>query len=225
MTFDNFYLDCIVKIASSFLCGLLLGLERKSRQHTVGMRTLVLISISSSILCMLSIKNSMIPGVPTGDPNRITAGIVTGIGFLGGGAILHHGLNIRGLTTAAIVLMAMALGVACGAGQFFIAGFSLILVLTSLLILEKIEWKLFPAEKTKTLTLIYTDASFDFEKIKEIIKNSGVMIKDSNMEEAVEEHTFIFRFSVKASGDFDLLSLSEKLKTNPALKKISLSEI
>ena len=225
MSLENIYLDCILKIASSFICGLLLGLERKSRQHTVGMRTLVLISVSSAVLCMLSIKNAMIPGVPEGDPTRITAGIVTGIGFVGGGAILHHGLNVRGLTTAAIVLMAMALGVACGAGQYFIAGFSLILVLTSLLILEKIEWKLFPAEKTKTLTLIYTDSSFNFEEIKNTIKKSGVMIKDSNIEESVTENTFIFRFSVKASGDFDLLSLSNKLKTNPSLVKISLSEI
>ena len=225
MNLDNFYLDCILKIGTSFVCGLLLGLERKTRQHTVGMRTLSLISVSSCILCMLSIKIPQLPGVPQGDPTRITAGIVTGIGFLGGGAILHHGLNIRGLTTAAIILTAMALGVSCGAGQFFIAGITLSLLLISLLILEKIEWKLFPLEKTKILTLVYTDRPKDIPEIKNSIKNLGLMIKDSNMEESLAENTFTFSFSVKASGDFDLSTLTCELKKDPALSKISISDI
>lgn len=225
MALDNIYFDCLLRIGASFLCGLLLGLERKTRQHTVGMRTLVLISVSSCVLSMLSVKIAMIPGVPAGDPTRICAGIVTGIGFLGGGAILHHGQNIRGLTTAAIVLMAMAEGIACGAGEYFIVVVSLLLILTSLLILEKIEWKHFPAEKTKILTLEYDTHSFDLENVKNAIKTSGIMIKDSNMEESFSDQRCVLRFSVKASGDFDLFTLSEKLKSDCSLSKISISEV
>ena len=78
--FENFYLDCIVKLGAAFLCGLLLGLERKRRFHSVGMRTLILISISSMLMGMISYIMAE-RGVVTGDPTRIAAGVVTGIGF------------------------------------------------------------------------------------------------------------------------------------------------
>ena len=106
--FDNFYLDCIVKLGAAFLCGLLLGLERKRRFHSVGMRTLILISVSSMLLGIISYTMADL-GAVKGDPTRIAAGVVTGIGFIGGGAIMHLGMNIKGLTSAAIIWAACAM--------------------------------------------------------------------------------------------------------------------
>ena len=147
MSFDNYYIDCLVRIGCSFICGLLLGIERKTRQHPVGLRTLILISVSSTLLSIFSVLIANNPDIP-GDPTRVAAGVVTGIGFLGGGAILHQGLNIRGLTSAAVIWTAAALGLACGIGQFFIVGITLLVSLISLVLLEKVEYKLFPAEKS-----------------------------------------------------------------------------
>ncbi len=225
MTLDNFYLDCLLKICSGFVCGLLLGIERKSRLHTVGMRTLVLISVSSSVLTMISAIMTKIPGLSGGDPTRIASGIVTGIGFLGGGAILQYGLNIRGLTTAGVIFTAAALGIACGTGQYFIAGTTLAIILVSLLILERIEWKFFPAQKTKLLLLEFSDTEFDFSKIKENIKNSGLVIKDTNMSESIEKQKYSIRLTVKAPGDFDFVTLSKNLSKLGKLIKISISDI
>lgn len=104
-------LDYSIRIATSFFCGIILGLERRSKQHAVGIRTLALISISSALLSILSI-NMASAGNGAGDPTRIAAGVITGIGFIGGGAILRQGLNIRGITTAAIIFTASAIGLA-----------------------------------------------------------------------------------------------------------------
>ena len=101
-----------IRLIISFLCGLLLGIERKSRQNAVGIRTLVLISVSCCLLSILSVYVAQTYSTDTGkgDPTRIISTVITGIGFIGGGAILKQGLNIRGLTTVAIILTKAAIG-------------------------------------------------------------------------------------------------------------------
>src|SRR5574344_1733306 len=147
MSTGNFYLDCIIRLAFSFVCGFALGLERKTRQHTVGMRTLILISTSCTLMAVLSVYMTQNSGTSGGDPTRIAAGVVTGIGFLGGGAILRQGMNIRGLTSAAIIFTAAAIGLCCGAGLYIPSFITLAISLISLFILQKFEHRFFPAEK------------------------------------------------------------------------------
>ena len=109
---ENIWIDYAIRLAASLVCGFCLGLERKMRQHTVGIRTLTLLSVSS---CLLTIVSSYLASsvAVDGDPTRVAAGVITGIGFLGAGAIVNQGLNIRGLTSAAIIFTSAASGVAC----------------------------------------------------------------------------------------------------------------
>ncbi len=224
MIFADFYLDYAARIGAAMLCGLILGLERKVRQHTVGMRTLVLISISSALLTIISVVITRQPAPAGGDPTRIASGIVTGIGFLGGGAILRQGLNIRGLTSAAIIWTAAAIGSACGCGQFFLAGITLALSVVSLLALGRLEFIYFPAEKTKYLTLIYSGINTDIDRIRHDIAAAGLMQRDINMSTYIEKNRTVIRFSVKAPGDFNLDSLMQKLMRAGTLLRISISD-
>lgn len=221
---SNIYMEYFLRIGSSFICGLLLGLERKSRQHAVGMRTLILISISSCLLTILSYTVTQIPGITGGDPTRIAAGVVTGIGFIGAGAILRQGINIRGLTSAAIIWTASALGIACGAGQYFLVGTTLLISLLSLILLEKVEFKLFPAEKSKNLVIIYDDHEIDIEKVQKEIAAAGLFQRDLNMTESIEKERTILKFSVKAPGEFNLGLLTKKLMKTGKIIKISISD-
>jgi|WetSurMetagenome_2_1015567.scaffolds.fasta_scaffold48713_1 putative Mg2+ transporter-C (MgtC) family protein len=207
-----FYQDCIIRIAISLICGFLLGLERKSRQHSVGMRTLILISVSCTLLSLVSVYFTEGTGLPGGDPTRIIAGVVTGIGFLGGGAILRQGLNVRGLTSAAIIWTAAALGLAIGAGFLIPSVIVLVVSLLSLILLEKVEWRFFPAEKTKILTLVYRGQHVDFTNIKKIIEEHGIVIRDMNMSRSVENDSIVLQYSVKASSELDLLTMSRNLE-------------
>lgn len=224
MHFDSIYIEYSVRIAASFLCGLLLGFERKTRQHSVGMRTLILISVSSSLLTMLSLIITRSPEAADGDSSRIAAGVVTGIGFLGAGAILRQGMNVKGLTSAAIIWTASALGIACGAGQFFLAGITLFATLASLLILEKIEFRMFPAEKSKNLTIVYENHGIDIQKIQQEIAAAGLIQHDLNMSESIEKERTVLRFSVKAPGEFNLESLTQKLLRTGKIIKIAISD-
>ena len=188
------------------------------------MRTLILISVSSTILSILSIYMAHITGVPTGDPTRIVAGVVSGIGFLGGGAIMKQGMNIKGLTSAAIIWTASALGLVIGAGLYIQAGISLVVFMLSLVVLEKVEERWFPAEQSKTLHLVYEEDSLDLEKIKSIIQLNGIFVKDINISKVMSVKQTILRYTVKTPREVDFMKLSEDLKAAGVLSEFSLTE-
>ena len=93
-------IDFIVRTGCAFLMGTLIGMERQYRQHSAGLRTNVLVAVGAAAFTILSV--TMTSG-GTGDPSRIAAQIVSGIGFLGGGLILKEGFTVRGLNTAATI--------------------------------------------------------------------------------------------------------------------------
>ena len=106
----------IIRIVISFILGVLIGIERGISHKTVGFRTMSLVCVGSTGFTLLSIY-----GFHDVDTSRVAAQIVTGIGFLGAGAILHRGYITKGLTTAAALWVSAAVGMACGCGMFVLA--------------------------------------------------------------------------------------------------------
>lgn len=100
-------------IAAASICGAIVGVEREKKLKPAGLRTMILIALGSTLFTLLS--KVLADGEP--DQSRVAAQIVSGIGFLGAGAILHDTLRIRGLTTAAMIWFMAAIGMLCGAGQ------------------------------------------------------------------------------------------------------------
>lgn len=117
----------IIRILVSFILGAIVGIERGISHKAVGFRTLSLVCVGSSGFTLISIY-----GFHEVDTSRVAAQIVTGIGFLGAGAILHKGYITKGLTTAATLWVAAAIGMACGTGMFVLA---FIITLMSLILL------------------------------------------------------------------------------------------
>lgn len=220
----NFLLECALKLCASFICGLVLGIERKFRQQVVGMRTLILISVSSTLLSILSIYMVHLPGMPVGDPSRIAAGVVSGIGFLGGGAILRQGMNIKGLTSAAIIWTASALGLAIGAGLYVQSLVAVVAIVIALVLLEKVEERWFPAEQSKTLHLVYESDNLDLVKIKAIIESNGLVVKDINISKVMCQKQTILRYLVKTPRDTDMMKLAESLKAAGELSEFSITD-
>jgi putative Mg2+ transporter-C (MgtC) family protein len=107
-----------IRLLVAATLGALVGLEREIHEHPAGMRTHLLVSLGSAGFTVLSIVAFPAPGA---DPARIAAQIVTGVGFLGAGAILKEGATIRGLTTAASLWAVAAVGMAAGAGAWVLA--------------------------------------------------------------------------------------------------------
>lgn len=130
----------IYKLLLSMVLGAVIGYERKRKGQTAGVRTFSLIAMGATLAMILSIY---VPqeymGLKNGDPGRIAAQVVTGIGFLGAGAIIQMKGSVRGLTTAAGIWMVAALGMAVGVGMYILSTVATLLILFILVHLERIE--------------------------------------------------------------------------------------
>jgi putative Mg2+ transporter-C (MgtC) family protein len=129
--------EIVLRIALAAVLGGAIGAEREIREREAGLRTHLLVSVGAALFTLVSAYAwqdfgfSLQSGV-TLDPTRISAQIVTGIGFLGAGAIIRQGLSVRGLTTAATLWVVAAIGLASGAGYYWAAVVTTALVLVSL---------------------------------------------------------------------------------------------
>ena len=110
--------NSIFKLILSMILGIAVGMERKRKGQVAGVRTFALISMGACMAMLLSIY---VPqeylGLKNGDPGRIAAQVVTGVGFLGGGAMIHMRGSVRGLTTAAGIWMVATIGMSVGVGM------------------------------------------------------------------------------------------------------------
>jgi putative Mg2+ transporter-C (MgtC) family protein len=127
--------DLVLRLLLAAGLGAAIGLEREYRQKPAGLRTNMLIALGSALFTILSLKI----GLAAGTPDRIVAQVVTGIGFLGGGAILRGRSTIHGMTTAATIWVNAAIGLAAGAGEFAIASTATAITLVVLVLLPPIE--------------------------------------------------------------------------------------
>lgn len=124
------------QVVLSALLGGFIGLEREHVGKSAGTRTYSLVAIGSTLFTIISLKGFGGEGVAI-DPSRVAAQVVTGIGFLGAGLIIHRGSHVRGLTTAAAMWAVAAIGVAVGVGFYLEAVFSALLIFFVLYILGR----------------------------------------------------------------------------------------
>lgn len=132
-------LDVFIRILVAAVLAGVIGLEREIREHTAGFRTHILVSVGAAAFTLASSYGLSGTGF---DPNRISAQVVTGIGFLGAGAIIRYGVSVRGLTTAASLWTASAVGLLAAQGYFSAALITTGLVFVSLYLLRLIEDRL-----------------------------------------------------------------------------------
>ena len=156
----------LTNILLALVFGAIIGFEREWRDKSAGLRTLICISVGSATFTLLSYK---IGG--NDDATRIAANIVTGVGFLGAGVLLKEGTRITGLTTAALVWLTAAVGMACGSGNIVIAlkvTFITVIVMWILPIFE--HWVDLQSE-TRNYKLDLKNKDYSDESLKELTKD------------------------------------------------------
>ena len=132
---QSFSWELAGRIALAALLGAIVGLERLWTGHPAGLRTNMVIAVSSCLFTLLSIEAFPLQGSAQ-DTARVAAGIVTGVGFLGAGALLQTKSHVRGLTTAAAIWLVAALGMAVGAGFYVLAVFTTLMTTALLVVLR-----------------------------------------------------------------------------------------
>lgn len=218
----EFYITCAIKIVFAFVAGFILGLERKFRQQVVGMRTLILICESAAMLTILS--TWITKQIGTADNARIAAGVISGIGFLGAGVIMKQGLNIKGLTSAAIIWADATIGLCIGSGLYVPTFFMLAVCVISLVSLERIEERWFPAGRSKSLHLTFKTDSLDMEQLRTAVREQGFVITDVNISQLIEDQQTIIHYSVKAPRIDDYTSIVTALNKVGPLNEFSITD-
>jgi putative Mg2+ transporter-C (MgtC) family protein len=140
------YTDFIIRLGVAFIVGFAIGVERELAQKEAGLRTNLLVCMGAAIYVLVSLE---LTSGGTGDPSRVVGEVTTGIGFLGAGVILHQGINVHGLTTAATVWCTAALGCLSAGGfvtEALTAGLFILLINAGLMPVSD-----FLAKQTKTL--------------------------------------------------------------------------
>jgi putative Mg2+ transporter-C (MgtC) family protein len=141
--------ELAIRLLVALILGGVIGLEREYHRHPAGLRTLAMFSVGSCIFTLLGTSF----GSHNTDPTRIAAQVASGVGFLGAGAILRQGTNVHGLTTAASIWVAAAIGVAVGFGLYLLPAACTLLVVLWLVALKPIETKLFGKYRERAATL------------------------------------------------------------------------
>lgn len=204
---DPVRLELFVKLVLAVALGGAVGLEREMSGKPAGLRTTILICVGAALFTHLSItigQVSLTPaGQPYGDVTRIGAQIVTGIGFLGAGAILHGRGTVIGLTTAATIWVVAAIGMATGAGAYADAVGTTVLVCLVLVGLRPIERKLVTVRRTVTATLRVTP-NIGFDSFEEVFRSSGIHVRSRRTYDHVGDRTFELTL-VGPSKRFDVL--------------------
>ncbi|MFW6309724.1 MAG: MgtC/SapB family protein [Prolixibacteraceae bacterium] len=211
----------MVRILISFFLGMLIGIERETHDQPAGMRTHMLICIGSTIVMLVSI---FIPQTFTvfenSDPGRIAAQVVSGIGFLGAGAILKFGTDIKGLTTAASIWAMAAIGLAVGAGMFTIAVISVAVVLFALTAMDLFEKKVFKERTLRKIELLVNKKNSDMQAIIKVLSKWNVKIISTGFERNMNEANDKIIFMVGVTRVLDVQKLSDALQQQAGVVSI-----
>ena len=187
----------VLKLLVSFLLGATIGCERQFRRREAGMRTFTLICMGSTAAMLVSIWiPQCYPDFLNGDPGRIAAQVLSGIGFLGAGAIIQSHGSIHGLTTAACIWVIAVIGLAVGAGMYIPAIIATFLTLFILISLEYVEKRMFLNGVNKILTVTCSTATPDLKAVRKILEEKGVFIVSVSFEALYQEDKAIITYKV-----------------------------
>ncbi|MGP0069405.1 MAG: MgtC/SapB family protein [Isosphaeraceae bacterium] len=149
--------ELLLRLAVAAVLGSLIGLDRQRLDKTAGLRTHMLVSVGSALVMIVSsygFEEVLNPGRVVLDPSRVAAQVVSGIGFLGAGAILRKNQSVHGLTTAASVWVVAAIGLAAGGGLYVAASSATLIILVILAVIKPLEDRLLGGSHKLTLTIV-----------------------------------------------------------------------
>lgn len=165
----SLYLEEAAQVGFAFIIGAVIGIEREFRSKPAGFRTMILICVGSCLYTIISKETT------SGSTDRIASNIVTGIGFIGAGVIFKEGITVNGLTTAALIWITAALGMAIGYHNYPLAVVVSILVVIVLFILEPVQRFIKKLHRVKDYRIRTTSTDLDFKKDLELFFRSHKM--------------------------------------------------
>jgi len=205
--------NAVIKLVLSLLLGATIGIERRRKGQIAGLRTFALISMGATLAMLISIYIPQVYlGLKNGDPGRIAAQVVSGVGFLGAGAIIQMKGSVRGLTTAAGIWMTACIGLAVGAGMYLIAIIATLLIIFILVNIERIELRHNFLWESKIIRVKVHGILDEIQSIRDILDANQVHISDEFMKYDYENQLTIINFMVRSKNDVAVPDLFKQIK-------------
>lgn len=216
--------NSVFRLVVSMVLGALVGAERKRKGQIAGVRTFALISMGACLAMLLSIYVPQVYlGLKNGDPGRIAAQVITGVGFLGGGAMIHMKGSVRGLTTAAGIWMTAAIGMAVGVGMYWCSFIATVLILVTLVVFESVEHKRNMGQENRTLRLRINGLVDDMDSYRRIFREHDVHMSTYFIQYDYENRSTEINFVVLAPSHRDYLDLFEALRKVQPTQSLTLT--
>ena len=218
--------DVALRLGAAAVLGAIIGAEREYHGRAAGLRTQLLVALGSCLAMIVSLNFAKVFGWESSntalrvDPARVAYGIMSGIGFLGAGAIIRYGTGIRGLTTAASLWCTAAVGLACGFGMFTVSVMTAGIVLFALLAMSRID-HFIPSRKYKTVVICLPSASGTQDILRETLLGHGAKIVDMEIARDNTTHQDRLTLHLSISSRVKRLDFLEWLKDVPGVSQIT----
>ena len=195
---NHLFVEEITKLLVALFAGAIIGAEREYKSKAAGFRTVILITVGSTLFTMISNYIS--------NDGRVASNIVTGIGFLGAGAIFREGMNVKGLTTATTIWISAAIGMAIGIGRYEFAFAALIIVMIVLLSFTWIQRLIERSNKVETYNITFVHSNeFDLEDLLILIKNYDLTMSITKKTKNQNMHSCVFSIQGRAQNHENLV--------------------
>lgn len=214
----------LFKLLLSLLLGSSIGFERRLKGQIAGLRTFALIAMGATLAMLISIYIPQVYfGLKNGDPGRIAAQVVSGVGFLGAGAIIQMKGSVRGLTTAAGIWMTACIGLAVGAGMYLIAIAATVLILFILVNIERFEQRRNLLWESRVVRIRIKGIVSDFEPLQSMLHKNGIHITNEFIAYDYENRLTIANYLIRIKDTSGIPALFEKIHKRYDLASIALA--
>ena len=216
--------NSIFRLCVSMVLGMLIGAERKRKGQTAGIRTFALISMGACLAMLLSIY---VPqeymGLKNGDPGRIAAQVITGIGFLGGGAMIQMRGTVKGLTTAAGIWITAIIGMAVGIGMYIISATATLLVLLALVVFEQYSKRKKIGQDSKVISLKVEGILENISEYQRVLVENDIHLSTFYVEYDYEKNITELNFVILVHTYTDVLPVLNIISNVYPTRKLTLS--
>lgn len=200
-------LDLFIRIAVSIILGGIIGLDRERGSHPAGFRTHILVCTGACLITIVSIQGFIPYTNGPSDPARLAAQIVSGIGFLGAGTILHKGVSVSGLTTAASMWIVAGIGIASGVGMLVLATTTTVLV-RIILASYRLMNHIFKSKQNATLQISVIRSDWEIGSFNNLFTSLSVVMKSFDIIYS-DENNIIIELNVSSKkADMDTIMKS-----------------
>ena len=216
--------QAIFKLFVSLILGSIVGYERKRKGQPAGLRTFALISMGATLAMIVSIYICQAyMGLKNGDPGRIAAQVITGVGFLGAGAIIQMKGSVRGLTTAAGIWMVSTIGLAVGVGLYILSVAATLLILIILVTLEGVERRHAMGSESRIIRMKVREIVTDIEPYRTVLERHDVRLVNEYVDYDYIERTTRLNLIVLSRESLDYIRLFGELSALLPTDSITLS--